>query len=132
LSWAFGSLGLLWRRHGLDPLTLKVSHSKRDRPFAILIGISTLLASYNDLLSNHRLTVLQPELAGTPLSHQLRAAKQVSACPWCQRCWVWAFKNASKERDAAKQRLFEHWWSSSICKEAVRVTETRSGKDPKL
>jgi hypothetical protein len=41
-------------------------------------------------------------------------------------------KNASKERDAAKQRLFEHWWSCSICKEAARAIRTDRTKGPKL
>jgi hypothetical protein len=40
--------------------------------------------------------------------------------------------NASKERDAAKQRLFEHWWSCSICKEAAQVNRTDRTQEPKL
>ena len=40
--------------------------------------------------------------------------------------------NASKERDAAKQRLFEHWWSCSICKEAARAIRTNRTREPKL
>jgi hypothetical protein len=38
--------------------------------------------------------------------------------------------HASKERDAAKQRLFEHWWSCSICKEAARAIRTDRTKEP--
>jgi hypothetical protein len=40
--------------------------------------------------------------------------------------------NASKERDAAKQRLFEHWWGCSICKEAAQVIKTNRTREPKL
>jgi hypothetical protein len=40
--------------------------------------------------------------------------------------------NASNERDAAKQRLFEHWWGCSICKEAAQVNTTNRTKEPKL
>jgi hypothetical protein len=40
--------------------------------------------------------------------------------------------NALKERDAAKQRLFEHWWSCSICKEAAQVIRTNRTKEPNL
>jgi hypothetical protein len=41
-------------------------------------------------------------------------------------------KDALKERDAAKQRLFEHWWSCSICKEAARAIRTDRTKEPQL
>jgi hypothetical protein len=40
-------------------------------------------------------------------------------------------KGALNQRDAAKQRLFEHWWSCSICKESALATRTKQPKDPK-
>jgi hypothetical protein len=39
--------------------------------------------------------------------------------------------DASTGRDAAKQRLFEHWWTCSICKESALATRTKQPKDPK-
>jgi hypothetical protein len=41
-------------------------------------------------------------------------------------------KNASKERDAAKQRLFEQWWTCSICEEVARMSRTDRTQEPEL